>query len=242
MSVLNSLPTQRLSVYLVPSLDMPTWLTSDHKHFVIIQQLHLADIIMSDPASLVDFHQTRSSQMLILMSDEHIDSEQALADDILSLNPSIVEQARLYRYAITWKERNQLRSHLAATTQRVEALEVGSKALSELHDESQIFQRLVEIVAKELHSERVSILRVFPERGELQMIAAHGIPAEIVAKARPKIGEGIAGQCAALGEPIFVSNHKKYRDCSGGQVSGEEALEGNKDLPMSLTTPILVKG
>ena len=114
--------------------------------------------------------------------------------------------------------------------------------MSELHDEAQIFQRLVQIVSKELFSERVSILRVFPEKEELHMIAAHGIPPEIVAKAKPKIGEGIAGRCAQLGEAIFVSNHQQYRDSSGGQISEAAALKSTKNLPMSLTVPILVKG
>ena len=240
--MLSSIDSPRLAVYISSSSTVPSWFTSDHALFTQVNQWPSSDLIIGDTQSLSSFKKETRSQMLVLLTENAEALDSTIIDDIISNTASFADQTRLFRRANVWKERNQLRVQLSASKQRVDALEVGSKALSELHDVAQIFQRLVEIVAHELHSERVSILRVFPERGELQMIAAHGIPAEIVAKARPKIGEGIAGRCAAMGEPIFVSNHKEYRDSSGGQVSGEEAMSGVKELPMSLTVPILVKG
>jgi signal transduction histidine kinase len=240
--MLSSIDSPRLAVYISSSSTVPSWFTSDHALFTQINQWSSSDLIIGDAPSLSAFKEEERSQMLVLLTEHDEGLDSTIVDDVISNTASFADQMRLFRRASIWKERNQLRIQLSASKQRVDALEVGSKALSELHDVAQIFQRLVEIVAHELHSERVSILRVFSERGELQMIAAHGIPAEIVAKARPKIGEGIAGRCAAMGEPIFVSNHKEYRDSSGGQVSGEEAMNGVKELPMSLTVPILVKG
>ena len=86
--MLNSLSTQRLSVYFPPNVARPTWLTPDHKHFVSIDQFHLADVIVCDQPSLEKLSQSRSSQMLILISDENLESETTLADDILSPRPS----------------------------------------------------------------------------------------------------------------------------------------------------------
>lgn len=221
------------------------------------QQLELADLVIGQAQQVEALNTTldTSEQILILQASaesiqtinqlaSHAQANQSLDRPfhlVLSQRPSTFELQQCWQQLRLWCECRQLKRQLASSQRRVEALEVGSKALSELHDEAQIFQRLVEIVAQELHSERVSILRVFADRGELQMISAHGIPPEIVAQARPKIGEGIAGRCAESGEAIFVSNHEKYRDHSGGKVSGEEAFQG-RDLPMSLTVPILVKG
>ena len=202
----------------------------------------LAEAIICDLDQLSLIKDEDLEAMLIVFSEEELGEWPAEADEVVGQSLSEARLGKLCRDLIQWTTYRRLKIELESSKRRVEALEVGSKALRELHDESQIFQKLVEIVAQELNSDRVSILRVFPERGELQMIAAHGIPPEIVAQARPKIGEGIAGRCAALGEPIFVTNHQEYRDREGGQISGEEALNGSRSLPMSLTMPILIKG
>lgn len=202
----------------------------------------LAEAIICDIDQISDTIDRGLEVMLIMYSDADVSEWPSAVDDIVQSDMSSPRLEKLLRDITRYRAYRRLKLELESSQQRVEALEVSSKALRELRDESQIFQKLVEIVAQELYSDRVSILRVFPERGELQMIAAHGIPAEIVAKARPKIGEGIAGRCAALGEPIFVTDHQEYRDSEGGQISGEEALKGSRALPRSLTMPILIKG
>ena len=201
-----------------------------------------ADVILCSVSRSIELRKEYPKKVLVSCTESLNMAWVENTDEMISIEATVQEFNHLWHRVNRLISQQQLVREFAASTQRVEALEVGSKALSELHDEAQIFQRLIEIVAKELFSERVSILRVFPEQGELHMIAAHGIPPEIVAKAKPKIGEGIAGRCAELGEAIFVSNHQQYRDSSGGQISGEEAIKSTKNLPMSLTVPILVKG
>lgn len=121
------------------------------------------------------------------------------------------------------------------------ALSLASHLLSTLHDENELFQRLVEILARELNSRRVSLMRVNREAGVLEMRAAVGIPQEVFALARPRIGEGIAGTCAAIGRPLFIDDHRRARGGSDLRAFLPEGMEG-RNLPMSLTVPILVRG
>lgn len=235
-----------LKVYL-HELSVPFWLEDNQSNygFELCHHYQNADILLCLPqalTSLVTLVQEYRLMLVIQQESSANQTDHQEADESISIQATPAELKRLLNYGLLWRERQQLKDQLLASQQRVEAFEVGSKTLSELHDEAQIFQKLVEIVATELNSERVSILRVFADQGYLQMIAAHGIPKEVVAQARPKIGEGIAGRCAEKGEAIFVSNHQQYRNASGGEVRGEDALKGNKERPMSLTVPILVKG
>ena len=243
MSTLDNTP---LKVYL-HEIPIPFWISDDHGQygFELCPHYQTSDLILCSAHALSTVRTLAQEHHLMLVamlesSEEYI--ELAGADESISIQAQPKELKRLFNYGSLWRERQQLKDQLLASQQRVEAFEIGSKALSELHDEDQIFQKLVKVVAQELNSDRVSILRVFADQGYLQMIAAHGIPKEIVAQARPKIGEGIAGRCAEKGEAIFVSNHQQYRNASGGEVSEKAALKGGKELPMSLTVPILVKG
>lgn len=126
---------------------------------------------------------------------------------------------------------------------RQAALSVASHLLATLHDEDETFQRLVEIVGRELNSGRVSLMRLDRDEGVLQMRAAVGIPDVVVKAARTRVGEGIAGTCAKLGKPLFVDDHARARsdqtDLEEFVPQGDAALGS---LPMSLTVPILVKG
>ena len=124
---------------------------------------------------------------------------------------------------------------------RQAALTVASHLLSTLHDEDETFQRLVEIVGRELNSRRVSLMQLDREVGVLQMKAAVGIPAVVVKAARTRVGEGIAGTCARLGKPLFVDDHARARGSTDLQ---EFVPKGDSfgNQAMSLTVPIMVKG
>jgi signal transduction histidine kinase len=124
---------------------------------------------------------------------------------------------------------------------RLMALSFASRLMTTVQDETEIFQRLVEVVARELASKRVSLMQVNREAGVLEMRVAVGIPKEIIRAARPRLGQGIAGTCALLGKPLFIDDHQRAR--SNGDLS-EFVPDGNefKNLPMSLTVPIKVKG
>ena len=200
------------------------------------------DLIFCGASQLDEARRTWPEAIFVAWRRDEEDGWPEGADEILSPDASYRSRLDLWRRVHREYRLRLMDDQLSASQRRVTALEVCSKALSELHDEEDVYTRLVEVVAEQLHSGRVSILRVVKERNELEMIAAHGISREIMLCARPKIGEGISGRCAESGEPIFIANHKQYRDEGRGRVSGDQTLLREKDLPMSLTLPILVKG
>ncbi len=124
---------------------------------------------------------------------------------------------------------------------RQRAFSVVTHLLATLDDELETYQQLVSMIAHELHSTRVSLLQVDRAAGVLVMRAAVGISPEIIAIARPRIGEGIAGTCALLGKPLYVDDHSRAR--SGSDLTGYLPDDtGGRQLPMSLTVPIKVRG
>ncbi len=126
---------------------------------------------------------------------------------------------------------------------RLMALSFASRLLTTVHDENEVFQRLVDIVARELNSRRVSLMYVNREEGILEMRCAVGLPEHVIREAKPRLGEGIAGTCAVIGKPLFIDDPRRFRE-RGGNDLREFAVEGTdfRNLPMSLTVPIRVKG
>ena len=127
---------------------------------------------------------------------------------------------------------------------RLMALSFASRLLTTVQDENETFQRLVDIVARELHSDRVSLMQLDRETGVLEMRCAVGIPKEVVRNARSRLGEGIAGTCAQLGKPLYVDDHARARAQSRSGDLADYVVDGQAfhNLPMSLTVPIKVKG
>ena len=78
-----------------------------------------------------------------------------------------------------------------AHARHLAALSFASRLLTTITDETEVFQRLVEIVARELSSRRVSLMQVNREAGLLEMRVAVGIPKEVVRAARPRLGQGL---------------------------------------------------
>lgn len=211
----------------------PAWLQSPLVKLVSPIE---AEAIVCLPQEVGRVRQVNSALMLIALQDDAEElghwGEGAIADEIMWIHPTDRELKngllRVKRQALKYKY-HQL------TERKIVALELASQSLSSAHDEETIYQTLVDIVADQLMSERVSLLSVEREHDCLKMRAAHGISSHIVAQARPKIGEGIAGLCAQRGEPIFISDHHRFK-------SGDEGEDEGEPLPMSLTVPILTRG
>lgn len=220
----------------------PPYGLSNTDHVIWTSDLERAEVIICEVDQLTDVKQNWPQLPRVAWRASADALWPDLADEVIDVNPTITQLNDLARRLQNSSTHQRLIRQFNASQRRVAALEVCSQALSELRDEGEVFSRLVDVVSEQLCSERVSILRVIVERGELEMIAARGIPREIFTLARPKIGEGIAGRCAASGEPIFVSNHQRFRDDQGGRIDREAAIDGRGELPMSLTMPIIVKG
>ena len=125
---------------------------------------------------------------------------------------------------------------------RLMVLAYAARLLTTMQDEDEILRRLIEVVARELDSRRVSLMSVDRERQTLHMRCAIGIADHIVRDVSQRIGEGIAGTCAASGEPVYVANHQALR--RNAHDLGEFLAAGTEyaNLPMSLTVPLKVKG
>jgi signal transduction histidine kinase len=162
--------------------------------------------------------------------------------------PDRLKRARFARLHQAATQRIQLRNadpgsdaDDAAHGRRLMALSFASRLMTTVQDEMEVFQRLVEIVARELSSGRVSLMQVNREAGVLEMRVAVGLPKEVIRTARPRIGQGIAGTCALLGKPLFIDDHQRARTRGDLSEFVPDTSEF-KNLPMSLTVPIKVKG
>ena len=208
-----------------------------------VLQSHEAEVVFCLSSHLSQFRLESSSALLVSLY--HSDSSYSLplswqdekgqeADEVYDLSSPLNQHFTfLHRLKRLLKKEKLLQE----AQQRMHALEVASDTLNRVHDEKTIFERLVEILVEQLQSRRISVLKVNREQGELVMKAAHGIPKEIIAQARPKIGQGIAGQCAKNGQPIYIADHEQYR-----QKGHFKTILDHKELPLSLTVPIWVRG
>ena len=162
-------------------------------------------------------------------------------DDVLS--PACMLDDRLALWQRLARNLN-LRQQIYDAEKRAKIIGLGAELLNHLHDEKEVYKNLVQVVSQELQSKRVSLLSVNHKAGYLEFKAAIGVPDHVVKNAKPLIGEGIAGLCAQRGEPVFISDHARLKN----QNSSLEALipkDSNlnlKEMPMSLTVPILVRG
>ena len=67
-----------------------------------------------------------------------------------------------------------------------------------------LFGKAVQLLAAALQLEVVSFMVLDERTGELRIAQAVGLPQEVVATARQKVGTGVAGWVAQKGEPLFV--------------------------------------
>jgi hypothetical protein len=76
-------------------------------------------------------------------------------------------------------------------------------AREQLHDMLEI---IVRMIAELLSAKIVSLMLLDNARSELFIKMSYGLDEWIVENTRVKVGEGIAGKVAELGEPLFISN------------------------------------
>jgi len=76
-------------------------------------------------------------------------------------------------------------------------------ARDQLHD---MLELIVRMIAELLSAKIVSLMLLDSNRRELFIKMSYGLDEWIVENARVKVGEGIAGKVAELGEPLFISN------------------------------------
>ncbi len=81
------------------------------------------------------------------------------------------------------------------------------RALADVRDRDQLMTRILEVIQRVFGRETAAVLLrdgVGPDH--LRIVASHGYDPELVERYRPRLGEGVAGQVAATGQPRLVAD------------------------------------
>ncbi|MCL1972349.1 MAG: GAF domain-containing protein [Endomicrobia bacterium] len=70
----------------------------------------------------------------------------------------------------------------------------------------ELAQSVTDVACKLMHSDAGSLMLIDQNDNELYIAASRGLPADVAASTRIKIGEGIAGKVAQTCKPVFVEN------------------------------------
>ena len=123
--------------------------------------------------------------------------------------------------------RKNLRRYQSSLKNRIEELQtlydVG-RVISSTLDFNELLEIILDIIIKTLKAERGSIMLLDQKAGELRIKAARGLPPEVIANTRVKLGERVAGYVLETGRPMLIidtdrsQSFKKLKD--GRIVSG----------------------
>lgn len=118
------------------------------------------------------------------------------------------ERAEAYQKALQTTQ-DQLSSYVASLDNlmaMLQAIHEFSSRPTENATRRDLAKAIVDYACKLLRTHIGSLMLLDRSRNELVIVAAKGIPADVVAATRLKIGEGIAGIAAKEGRPIYVEN------------------------------------
>ncbi|HLF85484.1 MAG TPA: HD domain-containing phosphohydrolase [Nitrospiria bacterium] len=109
-----------------------------------------------------------------------------------------------------------------------------AKMLMSQMDLDQLLRTIVDTAIRGTKADRGSLMLIDEKRGELRIAASSGLPPELIASSREKIGEGIAGWVAEKGSPLIIS------DGSGLEPN---LLESMRDggISSALCVPLIIK-
>ena len=113
-------------------------------------------------------------------------------------------------------------------------LEVSETLLSEVEIE-RLYELILEIVQRETHADKVSLMLLDDKEQQLCIEAAIGLPEEVIGSTRTEIGEGIAGWVAQQGQPLLLT------DGAVVHPSIREAMQ-REDVASALCLPLKIKG
>ena len=109
-----------------------------------------------------------------------------------------------------------------------------SKAFMTTMDLDELLNQVVHVARKETKADRVSLMLLDEASGELSIEAAVGLHRGVVAEARERVGEGIAGYVAKRGEPLLLNDEVPL------DPQLRKAMRGRK-ITSALCVPLMVK-
>jgi len=104
-------------------------------------------------------------------------------------------------------ERARQRHELARLKALVPLYQVSQAFMLDLHLVD-LLQRIIETAVEATGALRGSLMLIDEDRQELTIEAAVGMPPEVVATARERVGRGIAGWVARTGMPLVINNEE----------------------------------
>lgn len=134
------------------------------------------------------------------------------------------------------------RPPLEVLEQRVRELqllhEMGRRVASLLNVET-LLQEMVGQLRRVLGVEIVSVMLVDDDGEHLRIAAASGLPADVVASARVRFGEGISGQVASRGEPRHVEDMSREDDVGRSPYHAQYTTESLICVPLKVGERVL---
>jgi len=107
-----------------------------------------------------------------------------------------------------------------------------SRSLMTTIDLDVLLDQVVELAIRETGADRASLM--LEENGELIVVAARGLPQDIMRTARTRVGEGIAGWVAKHGEPLLLDKSVSM------PPELEDALR-RAEIASAVCAPLIVK-
>jgi signal transduction histidine kinase/DNA-binding response OmpR family regulator len=142
---------------------------------------------------------------------------------------------------------SELQAAVSRAMERAQAQREAARlrALVPLYEVSQAFmlnvnvedllQHIVEAAVAATHAQRGSLMLIDPDRQELAVQAAVGMPPEVMATARERVGRGIAGWVARTGVPLVINNEEDIPPFVRSSLRGGMAYS-------AVCLPLTVKG
>jgi signal transduction histidine kinase/CheY-like chemotaxis protein len=141
------------------------------------------------------------------------DRELPNADEAAARVPGLGQIADIGQLADAF---HQMLEDLRASKQRLEDLVFKMGTLNELVEMSTRIPNIEDLLASVLqstmravHAKIGSIMLLDQQRKTLRIAASRGLPDEIHAQTEVRLGEGVAGKVAELGEPVIVDDIEK---------------------------------
>lgn len=118
------------------------------------------------------------------------------------------------------QELERRNNDLSKAVQRLTTLNDAGRAMGTIFRIQDLMDYFLKLVVQELQVDRASLMLMDPEENLLKIVAACGIPPEIMQQVRVSLGEGVAGRVAQEGKPILVKDAAK-----------ESRIQGSKGVP-----------
>ena len=132
--------------------------------------------------------------------------------------------ARLNRELVAQQE--QANRELSVLVQRLKSLVHAGQAMGKLRNEAELLDFVLQQVRLELGAERISIMLVNPESGDLRISASLGLEHLRVDEILVPMGTGIAGRVAASGEPVLAA-------------AGDDPADSFMSAPIVMSAPLV---